>query len=187
MGAPIAVLGRSKRPLAPPSPPPPTPRGGMGEDCPLPPRFASPDRRIRERGVSPWLGGGADLTFPIEGWASPRALPIPSSPTRVSEASLTHRGGQAPPRTPPSPSPANSHLTALLMGQLGCPSASARRSSFAPSSHALRPRFPRVSSPRRSSPASLAGLAEELHLSCVLGTFSTSELRWFLALLPRPS
>ena len=176
-----------ERPPPPPSPPLPRYGRGDGRRSLLPPRFPStgPVDPGNAR-VAPQRRGG-----PIPGLRSTGGPPLRLSHSR--EAPLVRVGlvfptaGGKPPPDPPLPSPANSHLFAsyapialpfrLYTSILSCPL------FIVPSTL-----FPSLSRPSSgSSPTSLAGLAEVLQLSHVLGALCTGELRCFLALLPRPS
>ena len=103
---------------APPTPLSPSSLGeGRWAEIGLSTVFLAPQstRPGIERGC-PSTEAGADPVAPMDGRASPWALPIPSSPTCVSGACFAHRGGEAPPGPP--------LFTAPLMAQLRCPSTS---------------------------------------------------------------
>ena len=132
----------------------------MGGDRPVPRVSRPPARGIREtRVVAPARSGGRSRESNRAG-GLPSGPPARSKPHSGEWGSFRPPGGASPPRTPPSPPPP--FLTSPPRPSLDPPraSASAPQSSLRPSSRALRPPSfaPRV--PPRSSPASLAGLAE---------------------------
>ena len=115
-GGPIPWLRWSGGPpLGPPLLPPyPSPlrEGGWVEIGPRPVVLVRWTGGSRNVWGSPQRGVGPDMVPPIEGRASPQALLLSPSPTRMSGAHFTHRGGEAPPGPPPPvPSP---FLTSLL-------------------------------------------------------------------------
>ena len=153
-----------------PLPLPPLRGGGWAEIAPSPAFLVPRSARSGNLGGSPRDAAGPDPAFPMDGRPSPRALPLTQSSTRLSGACFLRRGGQAPPRTPPS----SPHHTSLHTAadppiaprfRLHTPILSRPLLACSP------PSFHRSSVPHRSTPRLPRGFGEGAALCSHLGRF----------------